>query len=298
MSLTDAARAASCTATSDDLAEPLDASAGVARSWLLVEHPGPWKRDPFATGFDTGVMAELQERLAGSDTKILAIRRADTAATGRRRIVVAHSGPGDATVATTEVGHESELLEIDLHQLDSGTGPLYLVCTHAGRDACCGRLGRPLADSLEPTRPGRVWECSHVGGHRFAANLVCLPHGVLYGRVDTAAGDGTRLGDAYEDGRLDLAHLRGVSWQEPPVQAADLFLRRHTGLTGIGDVTPERAVDIGETGWRVELRTPSGTWQAHVRLVPTGKPRPISCGTDELEDPGRWELAGLIPEGD
>jgi hypothetical protein len=33
----------------------------------------------------------------------------------------------------------------------------------------------PLAQSLAAQHPGRVWENTHVGGHRYAANLVLLP---------------------------------------------------------------------------------------------------------------------------
>lgn len=302
MTSTDIARAPSCTTTAEELAEPLAASAGVARAWLLIEHPGPWKRDPFAVGFDPDVMAELERRLPGSPVKVLAIRRSDRAGTGGRQVFLAHSGPGDAWLATTTVDQEGELLDLDLEavadghpagRLQTDASALYLVCTHAGRDACCGRLGRPLADQLAATRPGRVWECSHLGGHRFAANLVCLPGGVLYGRVDLAAGDGPRLAEAYERGRLDLDHLRGMSWQAPPVQAADLFVRRHTGLLGIDDVEPGTATDQGDGCWQVEMRTPSGGWEAQVRQIPTGHPRPFSCGTDEFEDPGRWELVDL-----
>ncbi|MGH9189373.1 MAG: sucrase ferredoxin [Acidimicrobiales bacterium] len=305
MTSTGSARAPSCTNTADELAEPLAASAGVARAWLLIEHPGPWKRDPFAAGFDQEVRAELERRAAGSAVKILAIRRGDGAGAHRRRVIVAHCGPGQAWLATSTVVREQELLDLDMEAVAEGRTPeqlepltvsLYLVCTHAGRDACCGRLGRPLADQLGTVHPGRVWECSHLGGHRFAANLVCLPHGVLYGRVDLAAGDGPRLAERYEKSRLDLDHLRGMSWQAPPVQAADLFVRRHTGLLAVDDVEPVATTDMGDGLWLVEMRTPgtpAGSWEAHVRHVPTGQPRPFSCSTEELEDPGRWELVDL-----
>ena len=38
--------------------------------------------------------------------------------------------------------------------------------------------------------PADVWECSHLGGDRFAANVVVLPHGFYYGQVP---GDGAEL---------------------------------------------------------------------------------------------------------
>ena len=63
---------------------------------------------------------------------------------------------------------------------------MFLVCTHGKRSACCARYGTPLAQALAVRHPGQVWETTHVGGHRFAANLVILPHGLYYGPVGVA----------------------------------------------------------------------------------------------------------------
>src|SRR5208282_2115670 len=66
-------------------------------------------------------------------------------------------------------------------------GPVFLVCTHGRRSVCCARFGAPLAQALAARHPGQVWETTHVGGHRFAANLVILPYGLYYGPVGVAA---------------------------------------------------------------------------------------------------------------
>ena len=51
---------------------------------------------------------------------------------------------------------------------------------------------RPLLRPVRPSavrraaRPDRsewVWQCTHVGGDRFAGNLVCFPEGLFFGRV-------------------------------------------------------------------------------------------------------------------
>ena len=73
------------------------------------------------------------------------------------------------------------LTERDLKELADGIvpsfgagwdEPVFLVCTHGKRNVCCARLGVPLAQALATRHPGQVWETTHVGGHRFAANLV------------------------------------------------------------------------------------------------------------------------------
>ena len=62
--------------------------------------------------------------------------------------------------------------------------PVILVCTHGVHDACCAIRGRPVAAALAERWPDLVWECSHVGGDRFAPNVVLLPDGFYYGNLD------------------------------------------------------------------------------------------------------------------
>ena len=73
---------------------------------------------------------------------------------------------------------EPDLTERDLKELAEGIvpsfgagwdDPVFLVCTHAKRSACCARFGAPLAQALAARQPRQVWETTHVGGHRFAA---------------------------------------------------------------------------------------------------------------------------------
>ena len=63
--------------------------------------------------------------------------------------------------------------------------PVLLVCTHARHDQCCAVRGRPVAQTLARAFPDETWESSHLGGDRFAATMIVLPHGLYYGRVPT-----------------------------------------------------------------------------------------------------------------
>ena len=69
-----------------------------------------------------------------------------------------------------------------------------------------------------------MWECSHVGGDRFAANVLVLPDGLMYGYVDEAAAD--RLVDHRAEGRLLTEHLRGQCGSPPAAQVAEDAVRR------------------------------------------------------------------------
>ena len=104
-------------------------------------------------------------------------------------------------------------------------GPLFGVCTHGRHDACCAERGRPVAAALTASHAAETWEISHVGGDRFAANMVVLPEGLYYGRMDP--GTASQVAALHEQGRVDLARLRGRSSYPMHVQYAEIALRRH-----------------------------------------------------------------------
>ena len=107
--------------------------------------------------------------------------------------------------------------------------PVFLVFAHGTHDVCCAMRGRPVAAALTVARPGQVWECSHVGGDRFAANVLVLPAGVLYGRIPESAAP--LLADAADGGRVLAAHLRGRVGFPPDQQAA--LAQVHRELPGL-----------------------------------------------------------------
>lgn len=48
--------------------------------------------------------------------------------------------------------------------------PTFLVCTHGKKDTCCAELGRPIMNAVTSVEETDMWECTHIGGDRFAAN--------------------------------------------------------------------------------------------------------------------------------
>ena len=130
--------------------------------------------------------------------------------------------------------HE-ELVGLDLFGADRGEKvdePLFAVCTHGKRDRCCAKYGRPLYDALrDQADPEWVWQCTHVGGDRFAGNLVCFPEGLYFGRV--GLGDVAPLLDHYLAGRIYLDCYRGRAAYSMQVQAAERAVRERTGLIGV-----------------------------------------------------------------
>ena len=221
--------------------EPLYATASLVTTWLLIEQPGAWGPDALLdSGFPSESARSLLREAASLRIRILAIRRRETEGTVRTVFLV-HSG-GDGLSPQVAVGSTSDpagLVELDLAGLARGQlpdfgapvdGPVYLVCTHGRHDICCADKGRPLYRELAEVRPDQTWEVSHLGGDRFAGNLVVLPRGDYFGRV--APQDVGSLVLEYETQKLDMAHHRGRSIQPRLVQAAEHFLRTSRSLTG------------------------------------------------------------------
>jgi len=199
---------------------------------LLVEQPGPWGRTGLRESrFDTEVAARLEARANAERVRVLAIRRPGrTPADAVRSWYYVDTRDGRQVVRRGEYDDDSDVLEVPL---DGSAGrrdaaPLYLVCAHSKHDTCCALRGRPVAAALAEQRPGKVWECSHIGGERFAANVLMLPSGLVYGRVLPFAAP--EFVAAAESGEVIGALLRGRIGFVPVAQAALAFGYEHLGI--------------------------------------------------------------------
>jgi hypothetical protein len=176
-----------------------------------------------------------------------------------------------------------------VHHLGTGTADpapgrrRYLVCTNGARDPCCAIRGPAVAQALECVLPGQVYECSHLGGHRFAANVLVLPDGLCFGRLDVRAA--VALASELEERRLPLDHLRGRTSLAPEQQAAEILVRRELDLTGLSDLRHVEATTFElADGRRATARL--GAYEL--------EPRRVSCRDDKVEAATRWELEELL----
>jgi hypothetical protein len=192
------------------------------RSWLLIEHPEAWARDVADRVLDRALpgprlreLAELRRRYGLRP--LLGRRPGYRAGRPARRTVLVGGvgGPAGRWLEQLELDDLPELADLDLAAVATGagglgtpvTGAVFGVCTHGSKDMCCATLGRPVAKALADAAPGRVWETTHLGGDRFAGNVLVLPAGFLYGHVSTATA--ARLAAATDDGRVLPELLRG-----------------------------------------------------------------------------------------
>jgi hypothetical protein len=256
---------------------------------LVVEQSGPWGRDAVAESGLRPIAGELQERAAAAGARIQVVRRS----TRRYRSASCAAWVADVGERTLTRFRFDDLHELLQIPLDGSGGtpqaePLELVCTHSTRDPCCARRGLPLHRAL--ARAGAdVWHASHLGGHRFAATMAVLPHGLWLGRVPTE--EAAHVMDAVRADRMPLPYVRGRAGLPPVAQAAELAVRRSEGLDGLDDVSVV-AVDAGA----VRLAGAGGReWVVRMRYEATERVRPLSCGiAAKIEDPGRWGVEDVL----
>jgi hypothetical protein len=277
-----------CASLSRGHLEPLLGTASRVRSWLLVEQDGIWGHNALSeSDLEASVAEELKTSAARHGIRVLLIRRNGAPARLPRRGFAVHSGMRAGWIQAFSFEHPRALLDVDLEAVAAARrppvgapwdGPLYLVCTNGKRDPCCETYGRPVAARLTEARAGRTWESSHVGGDRFAGNLVCLPHGLYFGRLD--ADDVVQVAASYERGIIELPHFRGRSCYEPVVQAGDVLIRSRTGLDGIDDLLPESRRDHGGGASTLVFRDGRGIRHSIRVAVRRAERRRLTCSSE------------------
>ncbi|WP_456826149.1 sucrase ferredoxin [Cellulomonas sp. P5_E12] len=259
--------------------------------WFLVENQAGWGRHALLDPpFDAALGRALVHRVEGAGIRPLAIRRP-----GRRspqdgtRWALVDSRPARESVRWGRVDRAEELLEVPL---DGSAGvpsdrPVFAVCAHGRHDQCCAVRGRSVAARLAQAYPEETWECSHLGGDRFAGTMVLLPHGLYYGWVDD--GDAVAVAAAYLDGRVVPELLRGRSSYSHPVQAAQHFARTSDRLEAYPPLREDRTDD----GWSVVLVGPDGPLT--VTLVETSSaPLLSTCAATQALPVQQWALGEIV----
>lgn len=304
--------------------EPLQASAVRYRRFLLLEAPGAWGSSALdESRMDASIARRLAEAASAADTHVVLIRRP-----GRHPAARSGAGPAGLAWAIADTSPEVErvlwgswhepadLLGLDLSGPIPGnctaTGPqrLALVCTNGKRDQCCAVRGRPVAAAVSTATDWDTFECSHLGGHRFAATVLLLPSGDMFGWLDPESAP--KILQRFDAGQIVLSHYRGRCGQPIAVQAALHIAAARLGdsrrgavrvsslhplLTGAG--TGPGQEDSADAGgrWDVEVTHRSDSSQetayrmtiTQCRLAPTY----LSCSDDKPKAEIRYEATAF-----
>ena len=295
-----AAGRAFCTAVSSASDELLAATASRLDHWILVEYRGAWSRDVLGGSLlSAELKTHLREQLDALErSRLLFLKKPEHRAQAGRSVFFGTSRPGQERFFRLEVEHQDDLRDFDFAAALAADGasaapldqPLFIICTHGKRDRCCALRGRPLYDALrEEVDSDLVWQSTHVGGDRFAGNVVAFPHGLYYGRVDPA--DTARLVASHASGCVDLDHYRGRCGYSCPVQAAEHAIRESEGLLGIDDLRLVGSESHAEGAWRIRFRTPDGAvHEADVSASLADEPVYLTCESAEPRRARRYAV--------
>ena len=255
-----------CSELSRTSSERAFGTASVGEVWLLVEYTQPWGTRAL---HDSNLSVEVKNYLHQLVRRVPRARLLFIKQERRRErgfnFFIVRAREQDPFIQKFELDDYEQLRSIytDVASAAEGkrpsggtafTEPLYLVCTHGKRDKCCAKFGYPLYKSLREERDGLVWQSSHVGGDRFAANLICFPHALFYAHMTE---DAARAAvEAYERREIVLDKFRGRACFSYPVQSAEFFIRAEAGIADLDALRYLSRERVEEHHWRIHFITP------------------------------------------
>lgn len=287
-----------CSTLSREVGEQLFGSAPNNDVWLLLEYTQSWGAKVLPeSDLPPSVKAKINEHLSDiPKSNLLFIKQQFKRVEGLAFYVVL---PRETNPRLYEFRLKSydDLLNLDVAAVVAGDDsyeanlirePLYLVCTNGRRDRCCAKQGLVVYRELATEVGSQLWQCSHIGGHRFAPTTLFFPHGVAYGRIEL--GEAVSLADEYRHGRLNLERMRGRVCYDNATQAADFYLREHLELDEIDALHHTGTESIEADNWQVRFKNGVETHTLHIRKVVTEVMTQNSCPPADQIPLARYEL--------
>ncbi|CAM3558269.1 sucrase ferredoxin [Nocardioides zeicaulis] len=283
-----------CSDAAAERGDPMLGTAPPQRDWLLVEHPAPW---PVTAPFGADLPDDLLRRLGHPGLRTVFVRRHGRAGApdrldGPRRWFCLRDGRLRAGLWTEP---DDLLASLDPAGGTAYDEPLALVCTHGVHDVCCAVKGRPVAEALSTRWPDATWECSHLGGDRFAPNVLLLPDLACYAGMP--ADEAVRVVGAHLAGAPDTTWLRGVAGHHPAAQVAMAAVLDRLGPVPVPELVArvvEQDGDLDAGAWTVDV---SGRARVVVRSSRRAEAARLTCRATRETRALQWDVVSVEPAG-
>ncbi len=291
-----------CAEYSRQVGEQLFGTATRADVWLLLEYDAAWNGEAFRDStLPDPVKAHVNRALAAIPKSRIELIKQRGTPSRARQFYVAVVREQTPVLYRFDLAAYEDLLGLDIPAIvTDGTAyqehisrqPLFTVCTNGRRDRSCAKFGVPVYDALLRYGGESAWQCSHVGGHRFAGNVVFFPEGICYGWVDPVQVD--TILDAYRQGHIVLEYYRGRSCYQEPVQAAEYYLRTETGVRAIDAYRFIDAREESKDHWTVRFASSDGAHH-EVHVIEERSTFGIykNSGDTEVAHVPQYRLAGV-----
>lgn len=286
-----------CAAEARARDESIFGTAARVDTWLLLETPGAWsaqalpvERLPISVQrhFET-----IAKRLPRSRRLLIRQRHArhetlsffvvESAGLRRRWQISLREYEDLLSVDPGDILRHAKRAE------DMASIPKYLVCTHGRHDKCCAKFGFATYCALRDQAGDSVWQCSHVGGDRFAANVVLLPQGIYYGNVFPE--EAAELVELSRGGKISLKHYRGRSSYGRAAQIGEYLTRKETGLMGLDNLQLLESLQIEDGCWRVQFAGTRGVHEVEFRARENAFTELLTCGARQPAPVTQYELS-------
>lgn len=292
-----------CSRMSSRSGEHLYGTALEVKNWFLLEYSGAWKRDAFPQStLPEGVKEHLGGFLSSFEESRIQLIGGPGPSRKNPVFYYAHSSELSPKLYKFEIEKYEDILSMDLGELVQ-TGEiekfsceerLALVCTHGARDGCCAAAGSGVYKELLKKEGISAWRTTHVGAHRFAANVVMLPEGIYYGRVN-----GENLGDIVSShlrGEIFLDCYRGRSCFSQTSQVSDYFLRKEMGKFGIYDIRWKFEKDQEDyTSVEFGVEGETAVYGINTVVMNDGVRLQTSCDSPEVKGIPQFFFYSMIP---
>ena len=292
--------ATTCSAESRAANERLAGSFKPADTFFLIQSElagyGGWAHETVKRAQAEGDFAPyLRHLMSVGRAKALFIRRP---ATKGKNFYIASTNQPRPRIFHTELRDYDELLSLDLESVGDGKTPrisgrdmdeideLYTVCANGRHDPCCALHGTPVYKALvEGAGVDKVWQTTHIGGHRLAATMIAFPQGIVYGHLDAEDAEaiimnhraGFLLTHKYRGRGAYAGHaLDGDTHQA--VGAAEGFIREAARLYADSDLRLNDVAALDDGRWRINFVDSSLAERAAEVKMTMSAPQPTSCG--------------------
>jgi hypothetical protein len=275
-----------CSALAHELDVQQIGSAPTVRYWFLIEYARAWGaqavedfwRVEFASVDHTPLSAYPQSRW-------LLIKRSEKP-TSQVRFFVVDADEKQPCLYEFTLNSYADLLTLDLTGVFNGAyemyrreSPLFVTCTNGRRDPCCAKFGAVLYPHLARIAGESAWQCSHIGGHRFAATGVCFPHAIYYGGL--APEEASTLVRMYREGEIYFERSRGRASYSREAQVAEQFLREQTGERRLNAFTLDQVHQEGQH-WHIQFSGRDGkTHHIHFLQAESAWETYTSCDAEQ-----------------
>ncbi len=289
-----------CAEESRAVSETLAGTFKPADTFFLIESSlpdyGGWNGEAVKSAATGGPFAPILAHLQSAPrTKVLFIRRPQSQALN---FYIALTNQAAPRIYQASLAAYDELLQLDISSLAADETPringrdldeideLYIVCTNGRHDPCCAAHGAPVYHELVAQAGAeRVWQTTHIGGHRMAATLIAFPQGIVYGHVDppdvealvTNQRAGYLLAHKYRGRGAYAGHALDAAAHQA-VGAAEAVIRERARQYRLDDLRLQEVQVLGADRQRVAFLDADGG--LHCAEVTTGlsAPRLTSCG--------------------